>query len=149
MGFYFGMPEKEFYLHCWDLNKKGIIKQGESNTTVEYEINNELKYPAIMNFYPDFNDGKISEMPVRFKYAGWSPWNKELFSEKLQQDVLNWYKKKYGNDFMKVRHPSRGIAYVKLNGNRRITIFIQDELYVWAIFSDMLSKRSLVDFDGN
>jgi hypothetical protein len=34
MGIYFGMPEKAFYLHCWKLNQKGLIKQGESNTTL-------------------------------------------------------------------------------------------------------------------
>ena len=50
MGLYFGMPEKEFYTHCWKLNIKGLIRQGESNTTVEYEIKDELKYPCWNGF---------------------------------------------------------------------------------------------------
>ena len=78
LGLYFGMPEKDFYMHCWKLNQKGLIKQGESNTTVEYQLKDELKYPAVMDFYPKFNQGKISEMPVMFKYKGWAPWNKTL-----------------------------------------------------------------------
>lgn len=141
MGIYLGMPEKKFYLHCWNLNKRGVIRQGETNTTVEYEIKNELKYPGLMDFYPNFNEGKIYEMPVKIKYKGWAPWNKELSSDRLQEDVLNWYEQVYGKGFLKVRHPERGFAYVKLDGNRRITIFKADDLYVWVVFTDMLVKR--------
>jgi hypothetical protein len=142
LGLYFGMPEKEFYLHCWNLNKKGLIRQGESNTTVEYEIKKELKYPGMMDFYPRFNQGKIFEMPVRFIYKGWAPWNKKLSSENLQDDVLNWYEKVYGKGFLNVDHPKRGSAYVKIDGNRRITIFREDELHVWAIFTDLLVAKN-------
>src|SRR5665647_2542897 len=104
MGFYFGMPEKEFYLHCWKMNQQGLIRQGETNTTVLYEIKDQLKHPAQMDFYPHFKEGKIFEMPVRFKYKGWAPWNKELSSENLERDVLKWYKKTYGDDFIEVQH---------------------------------------------
>jgi hypothetical protein len=141
MGIYFGMPEKEFYLHCWKLNQKGLIKQGESNTTVVYELKNELRYPALMDFYPRFTEGRIYELPIRFKYKGWAPWNKNLTSDKLQLNVLNWYKEVYGRGFMEVRHPQWGAAYVKINGNRRISIFKENELYVWAVFTDMLVKK--------
>lgn len=151
MGFYFGMPEKEFYLHCWNLNKKGLFRQSSNNTTVEYETKNELKYPATMNFYPKFHGGTISEMPVRYVYKGWAPWNKKLSAENLQMDVLAYYKKVYGGGFMEVRHPKKGSAFVKMNGNRRITIFKEDDLHVWAIFTDMLVKKgfnsSSRDFD--
>jgi hypothetical protein len=145
-GLYLGMPEKDFYLHCWQLNKKGLIRQGDTNTTVEYNIKDELKYPGTMNFYPRFVQGKISEMPVQFHYKGWAPWNKKLSSEKLQSDILNWYKKVYGAGFIKVKHPLHGIAYVKVDGNRRITIFKQDDLNVWAVFTDMLIKKDWKDF---
>lgn len=146
MGLYLGMPEKEFYLHCWALNKKGLIKQGASNTTVEYKIKKDLKYPALMDFYPKFTDGKISELPVRIKYNGWVPWNKKFSSESLQRDVLHWYEKTYGRGFMKVSHPERGTAFVKIDGNRRITIFTADELYVWVIFSDLLVQKGWNNF---
>lgn len=141
LGIYLGMPEKEFYQHCWKLNKKGLIKQGTSNTTAEYELKDELKYPAVMNFYPKFNDGKIFEMPVTFKYKGWAPWNKTLSAENLQKEVLNWYEKLYGDGFLQVKHHLHGTAYFKINGNRRITIFIQDDLHVWAVLTDMSVKK--------
>jgi hypothetical protein len=141
LGLYFGMAEKDFYMHCWKLNKKGIIRQGEANTTVTYELKDELDYPCQMDFYPRFNQGKIFEMPVKFLYKGWAPWNKKLSAERLQEDVVGWYETVYGKGFMKVRHPERGLAYVKLDGNRRITIFSADDMYVWAIFTNMLVKN--------
>lgn len=141
LGLYFGMPEKEFYVHCWNLNQKGMIKQGESNTTAELQLTDEVKYPALMDFYPRFNQGKISEMPVSFKYKSWTPWNKTYSSDNLQKEVLKWYEKVYGTGFIKVNHPLHGAAFVKINGNRRITILKQDELHVWAIFTDMSVEK--------
>jgi hypothetical protein len=145
MGIYLGMTDKDFFTHCWGLNRKGLIKQGANNTTVEYIMKNELKYPASMNFYPTFIKGKIYEMPVKFKYNGWAPWNKNLSSDSLQLDILNWYKKLYGRNFMEVKHPQRGLAYVLITGNRRLTIFKEDDLHVWAIFTDMLVDKELAD----
>ena len=59
-GIYLGMVNKEFFLHCWDLNKKGFTdRDGLNNTAVLYKLDTELKYPASMNFYPDFNDSTI------------------------------------------------------------------------------------------
>ncbi len=145
MGLYLGMPDKDFYTHCWNLNRRGLIRQGTTNRTVEYRTKNELKYPGIMDFYPKFIEGKIAEMPVRFVYAGWAPWNKELTSDKLQSDVLSWYEKIYGNDFMRVENSEKGVAYVKIDGNRRISIYKEDELHVWAVFTDMLVEKELKD----
>jgi hypothetical protein len=101
-----------------------------------------MKYPCILNFYPQFINGKIYEMPVVFTYEGWAPWNKQLSADNLQTDVLNWYKKLYGGGFIEVRHPVHGSAFVKINGNRRITVFKEDDSHVWAIFTDMLVKKS-------
>jgi hypothetical protein len=146
LGLYFGMPEKEFYLHCWKLNQKGIIRQGENNVTVLYELKNELKYPGSMDFYPKFLDGKIVELPIRFFYKGWAPWNKELSGDKLEADVLNYCETLFGKGFIEVKHSKRGTAFVKVNGNRRITIFRQDDRHVWAILTDMLVKQG---WNGN
>lgn len=148
MGIYFGMPEKEFYTRCWDLNKEGLIKQGMRNKTVEYQLTDELKYPGTMDFYPEFVDGKIYEMPVQFLYNGWSPWTKSLSADSLQIEVLKWYENQYGDGFLKVKHSKRGIAYVKIDGNRRISIFKGDEMHVWAIFTDMLLEKELKNSDS-
>jgi hypothetical protein len=146
LGLYFGMAEKEFYLHCWKLNQKGIIRQGENNVTVLYELKDELKYPGSMDFYPKFSDGKIVELPIRFFYKGWAPWNKELSADKLQAEVVKFCEKLYGKGFIEVKHSKRGTAFVKVNGNRRITIFKQDDRHVWAVLTDMLINQG---WNGN
>jgi len=140
MGLSFGMTQKEFYEHCWNMNKDSIIKQGSANMSVQYDLNEELEYPATMNFYPRFDSGKIIEMPVRFIYNGWAPWTKELSASNLAKDVKNWYEDIYGKGFITVTHPMNGNAYTKIDGNRRITIYVENDLYVWARFTDMLHK---------
>jgi len=147
LGIYLGMPQKDFYVHCWQLNRDGLVKQGTNNTTVEYILKTELKHPALMDFYPTFINERISEMPVRFVYSGWAPWKAELSSDKLQQDVLNWYKKIYGRGFIEVKHPKKGTAYLKVNGNRRILIFKKDDMYVWALFTDMMVDTDSIQFN--
>jgi len=137
LGIFFGMTHKDFYLHCWNMNKRGYIKQGPDNKSVEYRVKDELKYPGTMNFYPEFIDEKIAEMPVKFIYTGWAPWNRTLSSDSLQIDVLHWVEREFGDSFIKVDHPKRGSAYIKLDGNRRITIFKENEMIVWAVFTDM------------
>ena len=144
MGIYLGMTSKDFYTHCWDLNKKGLIRQGAGNTTVQFDLDKELNHPAVMNFYPHFKNNKIYDLPVRYKYKGWAPWNKELTAQKLQTELKKWYEKKYGKGFIKIKHPTRGTAYIKIDGNRRITIFTRDELYVWVIFTDLTVTRQLI-----
>ena len=144
MGLYLGMTDKDFYTHCWNLNKQGLIRQGTSNTSVLYKMK-ELDDPAEMNFYPNFYKRRIYEMPVKYNYEGWAPWNPHLSSDSLQLEILRLYKEKYGNDFMEVRHPKRGTAYIKVDGNRRITIFKADERQVWAIFTDLLVENEIKD----
>ena len=136
MGLEFGMTRPEFFAHCWELNKQGLFRDGPGNTTVEYETN-DLKYPAYVHFYPDFYEGKISEIPVKFKYKAWAPWNKHLFADSLQLDVLELYKKWYGDGFIKVTHPERGTLFVKVDGNRRIIIAKTDDVSVTALYSDL------------
>jgi hypothetical protein len=59
MGLYLGMPEKDFYTHCWQLNHKGLIRQNESNTKVRYDLKDELKYPPAWNFIQSSIMGKL------------------------------------------------------------------------------------------
>lgn len=142
LGMHLGMSDKEFYTHCWELNKKGMIRQGTSNTSVLYKMK-ELDYPAEMNFYPNFYEGRIYEMPVTYSYEGWSPWNKHLSSDSLQLKILNLYKVRYGHDFMEVTHPKKGTAFIKVDGNRRITIYKVDERQVGVIFMDLLVENKI------
>jgi len=148
LGLKLGMTSKNFYAHCWELNKQGLIRQGTENTSVEYILDNELKHSATMNFYPNFHEDAIHEMPVRFKYEAWAPWNKELQADSLQLDVLQLMQKWYGEEFMDVTHPIHGTAYVRIDGNRRISIFKENESHIMVMFTDLTVEKDKEDTSG-
>lgn len=136
-GIYLGMTADSFYKHCWKLNKTQKFKQGQFNTSVEYTME-ELKYPAVMNFYPTFNEeGVIAEMPVMFNYQAWAPWNRHLWSDSLLLDVKNLMEKWYGPGFIEMTHPQKGTRLVKVDGNRRIILWTVDSQIVKALYSDL------------
>lgn len=144
MGISLGMTAKEFYMHCWDMNKKGLFTDGSGNTAVKYKLtNNELKHPAEMNFYPEFDNGKVGRMWVKFQYDGWVPWNKKLDSDDLLVDVLELYKKWYpeGNPFITITDKEKGTIYVKVDGNRRIIIGRFDDVQVKVDYTDLQIEK--------
>ena len=148
-GIHFGMTQKNFFAHCWEMNKKGILtdgNDGRGNMNVLYKLGKELKYPASMNFYPDFNDSTIWRMRVLFHYDGWGPWNKHMAADSLLPDVLSLYKKWYndGNSFIQINDKTRGTLYVKVDGNRKIIIGKYDDVLVKAEYTDMLVEKNKV-----
>jgi hypothetical protein len=144
-GIYFGMPRRKFFAHCWEMNKKGIFRDGLNNMFVLYKMDTGLKHPASMNFYPDFNDSTISKMRVMFQYDAWALWNKHLYADRLLPDVLSLYKKWYsdGNPFLQISDEKKGTIYVKVDGNRRITIGKYDDMIVKVDYTDMLVEKQL------
>lgn len=145
LGLSFGMTSKTFFGYCWELNKKGIISDGSNNTMVLYKLDSALKHPTSMNFYPDFVENKIANMRVTFQYNAWAPWNKDQFSDSLLPDVLQLYKKWYpgGNEFIEIIDKGKGTIYVKVDGNRRITVGKYDDMIVKAEFTDLLIEEKL------
>jgi hypothetical protein len=139
LGIHFGMTSKEFFAHCWELNKQQTIYQGSGNLAVLYKMNDELPYPADMEFYPQFHQDSIWYMPVVYKYQGWAPPPSPLMADSLQVEVLALYEKWYGDDFIKISHPEYGNAFVRIDGNRQISIFKLDDISVKVIFKDLLS----------
>ncbi|MDZ4680385.1 MAG: hypothetical protein SH848_12335 [Saprospiraceae bacterium] len=140
LGIYLGMSSKDFYAHCWEMNKKELIKEGMNNSSVQY-IPKELKHPGKMYFYPKVWEDKIYEMPISFVYDAWAPWNKELFADSLQVDVRRMFEVWYGEGFMEISHPQRGPAFVKMDGNRRITIWKEDDQRVRASITDVPTEK--------
>lgn len=143
-GFYFGMTSKQFYILCWQKNKQGLFTDGANNSAVLYNMKDELKHPASMNFYPEFHENKIIKMGVSYRYDGWSPWNKHLSSDSLLNDVLRLYKQWYkkGNSFIEISDKERGTIYVKVDNNRRIIIGKFDEMHVKVDYTDLLMLKN-------
>lgn len=144
LGLSIGMPEKDFFTVCWDLNKKGMTKEGFSNTTVQYELK-DLKHEGYYDFYPLFEDGKVKSMTGFTHYKAWSPWRKDLWSDHLIEDSRVVLEKWYGgNKFFSIKSPSYGKAYVKIDGNRRIVLYIADDQKVNVLISDLTNLDDIL-----
>ena len=74
-----------------------------------------------------------------------APWNKAQYSDSLLPDVLNLYRKWYatGNDFIQMNSKDRGTIYVKIDGNRRITVGRYDDKLVKVDYTDLIVEEKL------
>jgi|UniRef100_UPI004047C985 hypothetical protein len=146
LGFYLGLPQKTFYDLCTELNSQKKITQGPGGaTSVEHKIKGAFGGDVSMRFYPTFIDKKIYEMPVTYTYESWAPWNKEYSSEALLPKILESYKAIYGDEFKVVNDRYRGMIYYRMDGKRRINLFIKDDQFVQAVFTDMEVEKRLKD----
>lgn len=141
LGMYLGMDRKAFYDHCWELNRLKVFTSGPKSASVEYKLDKELEQPVMMRFYPSFYKDKIVDMPVTFSYEAWAPWNKQFSSDSLFVKLIPVFKRWYGENFSVIKHPVQGTVYVKMDGKRRINLFIRDDQFVQAVFTDLELER--------
>ena len=59
--------------------------------------------------------------------------------------ILETYKSIYGDDFKVIDDKYQGKIYYKMDGKRRINLFIKDDQFVQAIFTDMEVEKRLKD----
>lgn len=144
LGFYLGMPQKDFFDRCTELNKQQKLTQGSGGTTsVEHKIVGTYGGVVSMRFFPTFIKKEMYELPVTYTYDSWAPWNKEYSSAALLPKILESYKALYGNEFKIENHPYQGKIYYRMDGKRRINLFIKDDQFVQAIFTDMEVEERL------
>ncbi len=142
----FGMTRKEFFNYCWTMHNKGSFDDGVNSTAVLYRLPGpgQLKYPASMNFYPEFRKDSIYKMWAQFEYDAWAPWNHHLFSDSLMLDVVRLYGQWYpGNSFLKLTDPRRGTIYVKVDGNRRIIVGKKDDAHVNVDYTNLRAENDM------
>ncbi len=139
LGLKFGIDLQSFYDHCWDLNRKGIVKEGPRNMSVEYIFKDSLNNPIAFNFYAQRDetiDGKVHRYHASFYYYAWAL-NRHLYSnaliKMLNPILMDWYG---GNEpFAQVKDGKT--HFYKIDGNRMIDFFIHDESTVIATFTDL------------
>ncbi len=143
LGIHLNMTSKDFYGHCWQLNKKGILRDGAANTTAYYDLT-ELKHPAGFEFYPRFTDDVITAMPVSIRYKGWAPWNKHLSASKLIEDVKQMLEVWYDVDFVPIESPAQyGKAYLNISGNRKTIIYYSNDDKVDVLHTDLTAEEDV------
>ena len=143
LGIELGMTRKDFFVHCWKLNKQYILDTGPGNLSAQHTIKNDLRQPTYMRFYPNFIDNQIYEMPVEFTYTNWSPWAKETSGDSLLPDVLRMYEKWYGKDFIKMEQEGKKDSWVMIEANRRLIVYRKDTSTVFAKYDDLLLTNKL------
>ncbi len=143
LGISMGMEQKAFYDYCWEMNNKKIFRHGPTNQSVEYTLTDELTSPVVMQFYPNFYEEKIYEMPVLYNFEAWAPWNREFSSDSLIVKLLPLFKKWYGDDFQTLQHPVQGTVYYQMKGRRRINLFIRDDQFVQAVFTNLKVEKEI------
>lgn len=143
LGISLQMDSKEFFVHCWDMNKQGTLTNGVGNQ-IKYDVSEYFKKSTSMHFYPKFVDGKIFEMPVEFKYDDWALWNEELSVENLMEEVIDVLESWYGDGFIKmVNEDETKTVWVKVDGNRRIRVYRQSVSSVAVVFTDLIKLNEI------
>lgn len=143
LGFYLGMEKKAFYDRCWEYNRQKVFTHGPTNQSVEYRLAHEIDSPVYMRFYPSFYEDRIYEMPVTFTYEYWAPWAPRFQADSLFTRMLPLFKKWYGPDFKELDHKTMGKVYYKMDGKRRINLFIKDDQFVMAVFTDLRVEQEI------
>ena len=142
LGISLQMGSKDFFGHCWELNKQGILTNGVGSM-VKYDASEDFNHDTYMFFYPKFEDGKIIEMPIEFQYADWALWNEELSVENLLEEVKSTLEDWYGGDFIKmVSDDGTKTVWVKVDGNRRIRVYRQSISAVAVVITDLLTLNT-------
>jgi hypothetical protein len=142
LGIYLGMEKQKFYDHCWQLNKDSVAVQGPGNKSVEYRLPNPGGPAILMHFYPNFYNDRIYEMPVLYHYEAWAPWNRQYWAEALLDKIVQHYDTIYGK-LNVLNHRTMGKVYYRIDGKRRINVFVKDDQYVQAVFTDLSVEREL------
>lgn len=156
-GIKLGNTRDDFFGKCFDLNKQKLVTQGPRGLCVEYIFSDSIHHPKSTQikllFCPSFDQNNVmSNMDLEFSYTGWAPWNKQLQADSLKGKVMalmmDWYK---GNEFVTANVENSEVP-VKLDGNRRLMVFVKDAQSVVVRVQDILHpkfKHSINSGEGN
>lgn len=125
-GIYFGMSNQEFRDYCYQRNLDGKFRQGGRRNMiwVECKLPEEMDYPAAINFFPEFTNDTITGMNASIYYDNATFPDGKFETDSLLIDVLKLTDKWYGKGYIKIESPVfyKEDIYMKINGNRRVTI---------------------------
>jgi len=135
LGYEFGMTREEFLQSSWEMNQQQVITGG---VKIEYLIE-DLKSTVKLEFYPEFENGVISKMPVSASYISWSPWNEQYNANELLKDLKTYYEDLYSTTFKQVDVPgiADDVPWVSIEGNREIRMYKKSVNTIHVEFIDL------------
>ncbi|MEX2346648.1 MAG: hypothetical protein WD604_13590 [Balneolaceae bacterium] len=137
LGYYLGMERQDFLDHSWELNQQNIVT---GDAQVQYKLQ-DLSGIVNMRFYPDFKNDKIYRIPVEVHFESWAIWNREFYSDSLITQLIDKYEEDYGPGFIHTVHPELGKeSWIKVDGNRRISIYRQSDMKARIEFLDLTAE---------
>lgn len=143
LGISLQMPSKDFFVHCWEMNKQGLLTNGVGNQ-IKYDASEFFSTQTSLHFYPKFVDDAIFEMPAEFKYDNWALWNEDLSVENLIEEVISVLEGWYGDGFIKmVNDDGTKTVWVKVDGNRRIRVYRKSISAVTVVFTDLVKLNEI------
>jgi len=143
-GLKLGMTKEGFFTHCRSMNKNGLFFNSAGNTAVICRLDTALKSPAKISFYPEFFENRMYKLSAAVNYEGFAPWNKSLFADSLATDLLRLFKHWYGPaNVLQISDPLTGAAFIKIDGNRKLSIRKKDEQEITVEFIDLLIEKKI------
>jgi len=146
LGLKLGQTQKEFYNHCWQLNKQKVISAGSGNRfakhTMLLDSTAQNAEKVDMLFYGIFDQDQVMHgVHLIFSYVKWAPWNKEYHPPVLLKALQQKYLKEYqGNPFIEITIKDDVKAYVKVDGNREILMYPSTDKDVTVKIQDLRFK---------
>jgi|GEM_PF-4385338 len=139
-GIHFKMTLPQFHGHCNAMYKKGLF-DGNNNYEVIINLKKGFEKPVDLIFSPTFDEPFIKLLKVRFSYTNSSVFDQKTGSdvliEELLEEMMEWYG---GSDFLEIspKYPYEKPYYIKLDGNRKITLKEGDSYReVIALYEDL------------
>lgn len=125
-GIHFRMSNQDFRDYCYQMNLEGKFKQGglRNFSWVACALPDQMDYPAAINFYPEFTNDTITGMNASIYYDNATFHDGIFETDSLLLDVLKLTDHWYGAGYSRIKSPFfyKEDVYVKIKGNRRITI---------------------------
>lgn len=144
-GIKLGDTRNDFYGKCFDLNKQKLVSQGPGNSSVMHIFYDSTVHdtPAQLRllFFPSFDKDTITDMTMELSYMAWAPWNPQYQSDSLKNKAMDLLMHWYGGNEFVIAHVNDKDVPVKVDGNRRILVYIKDTQSVVLKIQDLLHPK--------